>query len=69
VKAGIILAGLAFALALFIALLHGMLSNPQLQNAIVSMVFLIAMLWWVWSESPDWIKKLARWFFKRKNAH
>ena len=60
-----ILAGTIFA-CLSITFLVDLLTMPQAQNALFALGILLGLLWWMWSEIPDWMKKLARRAFKRK---
>lgn len=68
-KVGVVLTGIALGLACLIALLQGLFSSPQLQAIVFGMGILTALLWWIWSEIPDWVKKLARWFLKREKQY
>jgi len=68
-RVALALIGLALALTFLIAFLQGLLSRPDMQNAVLGMAILAGVLWWVWSELPDWVKNLARWFLKRRKGH
>ena len=54
------------SLALFVEVVKGALSNPQTQNGLLVLGILLGLLWWVWSELPDWLRKLVRRLLKRK---
>jgi uncharacterized membrane protein YvbJ len=49
-------------LAGFVALL----TTPQFQNALIVFGILIGLLWWLWSELPEWFRKLVRRSLRRK---
>jgi hypothetical protein len=49
-------------LAGFVALLK----TPQFQNALIVFGILIGLLWWLWSELPEWFRKLVRRSIGRK---
>jgi hypothetical protein len=50
---------------LSITLFVQLISKPHVQDAIVVGAPL-GLLWWVWSEFPDWLKKIARRLIKGK---
>lgn len=51
---GILLVCLS-ALLFVTALLH-----PETRNAALALGIMIALLWWLWSQLPDWFRKLVR---------
>jgi len=51
---------------LSIILLVNLVSMPQMQNALLGLGILLGLLGWIWSEIPDWLKKVARRVLKRK---
>jgi len=57
---------LLLSLAIFLEIMKGLLSTPQGQNGLVVLAILLGVLWWLWSELPDWVRKLARRLLKRK---
>jgi hypothetical protein len=57
---------LLLSLALFVEIMKGLLSTPQGQNGLLVLGILLGVLWWVWSELPDWLRKLVRRLLKRK---
>lgn len=56
------------SLLVVVEVLQAMLESSQLQGALLSLVILIALLWWMWTELPDWIRKLIRRLLKRKEG-
>ncbi len=54
------------ALAVLLGVLEGLLSRPEAQNALLAIGLLVVLLWWLWSKLPDWIRKLVRRSFERK---
>ena len=57
---------LFLSLAVLVEILKGLLSNPQVQSGLVVLGILLGVLWWLWSELPDWLRKLVRRSLKRK---
>ena len=51
---------LYIALAVLLAALQGIVSSPQFLNVLVPLGILVGLLWWIWSQIPDWMKKLVR---------
>jgi hypothetical protein len=51
---------------LSITLLVNLVSMPQMQNVLLGLGILLGLLWWIWSEIPDWLKKVARRVLQRK---
>jgi hypothetical protein len=43
-----------------IAVLEGLLRSPQLQCGLIGLAILLGLLWWIWSELPEWFRKLVR---------
>ncbi len=39
---------------------------PQFQNAVVCLGILGGILWWLWTELPDWIRRFIRRALRRK---
>lgn len=42
------------------------LLRPEVQNALLGLGILLAVLWWMWSQLPTWFRKLVRKAFERK---
>ena len=57
---------LLLSLAVFLEIMRGLLSTPQVQSGFVVLGILLGVLWWLWSELPDWLRKLVRRSLKRK---
>jgi len=57
---------LFLSLAVLVEILKGLLSNPQVQSGLVVLGILLGVLWWLWSELPDWLRRLVRRLLKRK---
>jgi RNA polymerase subunit RPABC4/transcription elongation factor Spt4 len=51
---------------LSILLLLTALLRPGVQNALLALGIVLAVLWWFWSQLPDWFRKLVRKSFERK---
>jgi hypothetical protein len=51
-----------------IAVLKGMLESPQMQSALIGLAILLGVLWWIWSELPQWVRKLVRKSLQRKRS-
>jgi hypothetical protein len=47
-----------------IALLKGLLSQPQMLNGLIALGVLLAILWWLWS--PEWFRKFVWHLIRRK---
>lgn len=50
----------ALLVLISITLLVSFVSIPQMQNALFALAILLGVLWWMWSEIPSWMKKVAR---------
>lgn len=57
---------LLLSLVIFMEIMKGLLSTPQGQNGLLVLGILLGVLWWMWSELPDWLRKLVRRLLKRK---
>lgn len=42
------------------------LLRPEVQHALLGLGILLAVLWWMWSQLPNWFRKLIRKAFERK---
>jgi hypothetical protein len=51
---------------LSIAGLVAILRTPQIQNALLVFAILIGILWWLWSELPEWFRRIVRRSIRRK---
>jgi len=40
-----------------IAVLVAALEQPQVQNGLIGLGILFAVLWWIWAKLPDWLRK------------
>ncbi|MFY9561296.1 MAG: hypothetical protein WAQ52_13770 [Terriglobales bacterium] len=63
-SAGLVLAYLFVAVLL--ELLRELLAKPEIQGGILGLAILLGLLAWLWSELPDWFRKLVRRLLKRK---
>lgn len=61
---GLVLAYLSIAVLL--ELLRELLARPEIQSGILGLAILLGLLAWLWSELPDWFRKLVRRLLKRK---
>ncbi len=57
---------LLLSLAVFLEIMRGLLSTPQVQSGLVVLGILLGVLWWLWSELPDWLRRLVRRLLKRR---
>ena len=57
---GIVLAYISFAV------LVALLQEPRIQSGLFILGILIGVLWWLWSELPEWFRKLVRRSLRRK---
>jgi hypothetical protein len=60
-----IVVGIFLLYASFAAVV-ALLARPETQGALVGLGILVALLWWLWAELPDWIRKLVRRSLRRK---
>ena len=51
-----------------IAVLEGLLRSPQLQCGLIGLAILLGLLWWIWSELPEWFRKLVRKSFQKTRS-
>ena len=56
------------SLVLALELLKQILGRPELQGPVLALLILLGLLWWMWTELPDWIRKLIRRMLKRKEG-
>jgi len=50
-----------------VELLKTALSNPQVQVAAAGMAILLTLLWWLWLQVPNWLRKLIQRCFHWKH--
>lgn len=56
---------------LFLIALFGLVTLfqiPQFQNAVVCLGILGGILWWFWTELPDWIRRFIRRSLRKREA-
>lgn len=66
-----ILVGIVLVILSALLVLQGLkevLERTELQGPLLALVILFALLWWMWTELPDWIRKLIRRALKRKEG-
>jgi hypothetical protein len=51
-----------------VAVLEGVLTSPQLQGGLVGIAILLGVLWWLWSELPEWFRKVVHRSLRRKRS-
>ena len=56
----------ALLILLSLAGLIELLKVPQIQTGVFCLAVVLGVLWWMWSELPNWIRNLARKVLKRK---
>ena len=56
----------AFLAVLSLVSLIGLLTVPEIRDAVMCLATLLGTLWWIWSELPSWLRELARKFIERK---
>jgi hypothetical protein len=49
-----------------LAFLVWFLGRPETQGGLVMIGILLGILWWLWSQLPEWFRKLVRRVLKRK---
>jgi hypothetical protein len=54
------------AALLSIAAFVELLRVPQFQTGVFCLAVLLGVLWWIWSELPNWIRNFARKAIQRK---
>ena len=66
--AGWVLRGVATLLLIYVVLatLTALLQEPRVQNGLIGLGILLALLFWVWSELPDWMRRFIRRAIRRK---
>jgi hypothetical protein len=50
-------------------LAKGILASPQATNALLSLGILGAILYWLWHQLPQWIRKIVTRIVGRKGDH
>jgi RNA polymerase subunit RPABC4/transcription elongation factor Spt4 len=65
-RAVLILLFIYVALLVLLAILKGILASRQAQDALLCIGVLILILFWLWQEVPDWVRKLVRHVLGRK---
>ena len=62
------LRGVATLLLIYMVLvtLEAIVQEPHVQRGLIGLAILAALLVWVWSELPDWLRKFIRWTVRRK---
>jgi hypothetical protein len=55
-----------FLACLSLLILLKVLATPEAQNALLGLGLLVAVLWWLWSQLPDWLRKLVRRSLERR---
>jgi hypothetical protein len=49
-----------------LALLVDMLGHPQVQAGLLIIGILLGLLWWAWSQLPEWLRKFVSRHLRRK---
>jgi len=57
------------SLAALVAALRELLPRPEVQGGLVILGILLIVLWWLWSQLPDWFRKLIHKSLKRKGRN
>ena len=60
-----VLCGLLLGCLTLLLLITALL-RPEVQHALLGLGILLAVLWWLWSQLPNWFRKLVRKAFERK---
>jgi hypothetical protein len=55
------------SLVVLVAVLRELLQRPEVQGGLVILGILILILWWLWSQLPEWFRKLIHRSIKRKD--
>jgi len=45
------------------------LLHPMVQNSLLVLAFLVAILWALWSMLPDWFRRFIHWLLNRRSHH
>ena len=67
-----LLARLGLGLLLFYAslsLVIALLRTREVQQLVVALGILLAVLWWLWSKLPDWFQEAIRSFWKNRRQN
>jgi hypothetical protein len=69
--AALLLRGIAGLLLIYVALVTviALVQQPQVQSGLIGLAIIFAIFCWVWSELPDWLRKLVRRATRRKERH
>ena len=54
------------SLFLLIAFFNAVLHDDQFQDSLIAVGILVALLWFLWSQLPDWFRKVIRKAIQRK---
>ncbi len=57
------------SISVLLELLRELLARPEIQSGILGLAILLGLLVWLWSELPDWFRKLVRRLLKRKERN
>jgi hypothetical protein len=55
------------SLAALLAALREVLPRPEVQGGLVVLGILLVVLWWLWSQLPEWFRKVIHKSLKRKD--
>ncbi len=55
-----------FLLYVSLAALVAALQRPEVQSGLIGLAIVFGLFWWLWSELPEWFRKLVRRRLKRK---
>jgi hypothetical protein len=57
------------SLTVLVAELRELLQRPEVQGGLVILGILLLGLWWLWSQLPDWFRKLIHKSLRRKDRN
>lgn len=56
-------------ICLSLACLLALLERPETRNAMFALGILLGLLWWFWSQLPEWFQRLVRRVLRRKESN
>ena len=60
----------AASLVLLVEIFKAVLESPQIQLGLLLLAGLVALLWWLWAQLPDWFRKAVHSaLMRRRHGH
>jgi len=57
------------SISVLVAVAQELLPRPEVQGGLVILGILLFVLWWLWSQLPDWFRKLIHRSLRRKDRN